>query len=204
MAFTFDSAEVDPDQLGKGSAAFVTKTGRCRLCLVEFKEYGDTKNGRHILKYEVIAHEHDDQVACVITEFLSNPSPSHSDGGDTARHILLDRAYAFGLLSDEIVRKLKSEGKPIGFDLDEAVGRLCFANLILAKEFQSERRIEVRSTLHINNPKAEKYPRNAGMLAKANRGEGSNHPSVKDSNGSNDEGGNKEATSMDDPFAAAI
>ena len=201
MALNFDSALVEPDKIGKGFAPFVTKAGRCHLFLMEFEEYGDTENGRHILKCEVISHDHDDQIACVVWVRLNDPSPQHKDGGETALSILCEWAYAFGLLNEEILVTLKKENKPISIDFSDAIGRQCFANLTKKKDSEY---IDARSPLHVNNPKAEKYPRNKGMLAKATRGELSNPSRVADnngSNGSNGDSGKLEAVSVDDPFA---
>lgn len=205
MSFEFDSSEVEPDKIGQGAAPFASKSGRAHLLLTDFDEYGDTKNGRHILKWEIVAHDQDDQVALVVWDYLSDPSPNHKDGGETARHILCERATALGLLNQELIRKLKSEGKKIGFDLNNGVHKQVFANLI-AEEYKGEKRIKVRSTYHVDDPKAAKFPRNEGMLARAKRG-GKPAEQPAGDNGSpaaTEQPQAVEAVSSDDPFADMV
>lgn len=144
---------------------FVSKPGRCHAKLIGFDEYGDSKNGRHIFKWEVVAHEESGESGKVVWDYCSHPSPTHKDGGKTATNILFGRAIALGLETAESLKSCRAEGRKPNLDFASAVGRTACLSLT-SREWEGEKRINVGASFHLNDPRTKEYPKSAAFVAR--------------------------------------
>ena len=167
MAFEFAPPEGDTDKLGEGSGAqFLDKAGNMHCLLLEFSEYGDSKNGNHIAKWEVLAHEDPSQVGRQFWDYVVHPSSSHKDGGTAAMNVLYGYAIALGQLTIDQINAAKREGKQVSFDLTACNGKQqqAFLSTWFDKEYE---RCKRRAIFPISDDRAKDYPRHAAWIAKA-------------------------------------
>ena len=143
---------------------FVSKIGRCHMKLVGFEEFGDSENGRHIFKYEILAHKEKSEQGTAFWEYCTHPSGDHKDGGKYATSLLMARAVALGLTTMAAIETARKDGRLPSLDFSQAVGTSVFCSLKFGKKYEDERRVEIGSVFALSDPRCKSYPRNPAFI----------------------------------------
>lgn len=153
MAINVDlSATDNPDKVGEFDRVL---PGAAHLLVMEVKENGG-KNGEHVVKFEVLMHSQQSEIGKTHTEYFP----------DTAEMAwkVLGFAYAAGIADREEMARQKAAGvqyTPI--ELSDAEGRQLFATFKQTDK-NGKSYVNLDGLLSVTDPKAERHPRNAGML----------------------------------------
>lgn len=167
MAIDMDYGNIPPDKIGEQNAMeFVSEPGRCHAVLTEFAEFGDSKHGRHIAKWEIVAHEKPSELGKVFWDYLNHPSPSHKDGGDFARNVLFAYAIALGLTTQKELAELSAKNERPNLDFANTAGRQAFL-VLRAETYEGQTRIKGNAIYAIGDERAKAFPKNAGILQRA-------------------------------------
>lgn len=169
MALQLDLNNVDnPAKVGTGGRV---NPGRCHLVLTSFEEYGETKTGSHVAKFEVLAHDDPSQIGKTFTDFLSDPANGRSEKAIAyATERILKYCYILGVTTPEAMSAAKRGGQMPNLDLTTAVGRQVFAELV-EEEYDGKKNVRIGNAgfdlWSVNDPHCKAFPANAAMKARA-------------------------------------
>lgn len=157
MAIQADLTEVDPMTAGTFQQV---AAGMAHLLVVDAIEYGG-KQQEHTVKFEVLAHTDPRQVGKTHTEYYP-----------TAANMawkLLGFCFAVKIANREEMARAKASGQQVApIELKDAIGRQLFATFKASQNKEGTKDfINIDRPLTVNDPEAEKHPRNAEMLARA-------------------------------------
>ncbi len=156
MAINFDMTDVDPEKVGKGFQA--VKPGKAHVMITDAKEHGG-KNQEHIIEYTVYAHTDPSQVGL-----------KHSEYYGTAPNLQWKFApvlLAAGLVDREDMKRRKAAGQAmLPINLLDAIGKQMFCTFT-ENEHNGKTYTHADYVLCLNDPAAEKHPRDARMFSQA-------------------------------------
>jgi hypothetical protein len=156
MAINIDLSETkNPGAAGEFQRV---SPGACHLLVMEAKENGGNK-GEHVIKFEVLNHVDQSQIGMTHTEYFSAEAKMAWK--------LLIFCYAVKIADRERMEAAKASGSNYApIDLESSVGRQLFAT-VKASENNGKTYHNLDGLLAIDDPKADRHPRNVGMLAQA-------------------------------------
>lgn len=117
---------------------------------------GEVRDGMNV-HFQVVTGTTPGQENKIHREFFAKPSPNHKDGGTFARNKI-----GFLALATEICSRGQC-GQQVTPQFDEMVGKVCYITLKKSND-ERYREIEGLSILHVNDPKAAKFPREDDVI----------------------------------------
>lgn len=138
--------------------------GPMHLLVIDAKENGG-KKGEHVIVCEVLMHSDQTQIGLQHTEQF----PAEAN----MAWKLLKFAYAVKIADREAMAKAKQSGNNYApIELKDAIGRQFFATITVTSKTDKTTGKESRfhnldEILSFDDPRAEKFPRNPGMLSQA-------------------------------------
>lgn len=156
MAINVDLNETkDPSKVGEFERV---APGPVHLMVSSIQENGG-KNGEHVVKFEVLMHPQQSEIGATHTEYF--PADARMAWK------LLTFCYAVKIADREAMARAKEAGNQyVPIELKDAEGRQLFGTIkVTEKDGKSFHNLD--SMLAIDDPKAEKHPRNVGMLKQA-------------------------------------
>ena len=163
MAINVDLSATDrPDQVGEFQRV---AAGPVHCMVIETKENGG-KQGEHLVKSEILMHSDQTQIGLTHTEYYpATPEMAWK---------LLGFAYAVKIADREQMAAQKASGNNYApIDLQAAVGKQFFGTIKVSektKDGKVQSFHNLDSPRAIDDPKAERHPRNVGMLQEAMKG----------------------------------
>lgn len=156
MAINVDLSKTDrPESVGEYVRV---APGAAHLMVVEARENGG-KHGEHVVKIEVLQHSDANEIGKTHTEQF----PATAE----MAWKILSFAYAVKIADREAMARAKAAGTDYApIDLKSAEGRQFFGTF-KASDKDGKTFINLTDMLAIDDPKAERHPRNPGMLKQA-------------------------------------
>lgn len=142
-------------------SSFQRKPGKGMYLLTQFHEWGDTRNGKHIFKYEIVAHEEPGEVANLYWDRISDLGGLEGKQRNAVAANYVNLAIAFGLYTAEQLKQMKAKGEKPNFDFGQCVGRAICINTYASKDTDAQGNPFLNSGayFHPGDPKAAKYPK---------------------------------------------